>query len=130
MWLLAILVGSGAELNAAADGILGLWSNSNGTVLVDVSRCGPAICGKVVRASASSEADARRAGAPQMVGTQVLRDFQPRRSGSWSGKVFVPARNRTFHSMLTRLDDRRIRIDACILGGLVCQGEVWKRPSQ
>jgi uncharacterized protein (DUF2147 family) len=128
MWLLLILAGL-ADLprSAGPDGVIGLWSNSNATVLVEVSRCGRAICGRVVRASASAETDARKAGAPLMVGTQVLRDFEIRRPGMWGGKVFVPARNRTFRSTLTRVDDHHIRIDACILGGLLCQSEVWHR---
>jgi uncharacterized protein (DUF2147 family) len=129
MWLLGMAVALGADpsRSAGADGILGLWTNSNSTVVVDVTRCGRGICGRVVRASAGAETDARQAGSPPIVGTQVLRDFELRRPGIWSGRVFVPARNRIFHSTLTRVDDRRIRIDACILGGLICQGEVWRR---
>ena len=128
MWFLILLAAATAAPARGADtDILGRWSNSNETVLVEVTKCGRGICGRVVRASAGAETDARKAGAPPMVGTQVLRDFEARRAGTWSGRVFVPARNRTFRSTLTRIDGNRIRIDACILGGLICDGEVWRR---
>jgi uncharacterized protein (DUF2147 family) len=127
VWLAILAIMGGQPVRGADSDILGRWSNSNETVLVEVSKCGRGICGKVLRASASAEADARKAGAPPMVGTQVLRDFEARRAGSWSGRVFVPARNRSYRSTLTRIDGSRIRIDACVLGGLICDGEVWRR---
>jgi uncharacterized protein (DUF2147 family) len=127
MWFAILAILGGQPARGADSDILGRWSNSNETVLVEVTRCGRGICGKVIRASASAETDARKAGAPPMIGTQVLRDFEARRPGSWSGRVFVPARNRSYRSTLTRIDGNRIRIDACILGGLICDGEVWRR---
>lgn len=125
MWLIALAAALSAA--SAGDGLTGLWENSNNTVVANVTICGPALCGRIVRASGSAEDDARAAGAPGMVGTQVLRNFQASGENRWRGRVFVPARNRSFSAVITRIDPRRIRIGACILGGLLCQSEDWHR---
>jgi uncharacterized protein (DUF2147 family) len=131
-WLLALLAGAAAvsvapQPPAGGDLVLGTWINSNSTVAVEVRNCGALICGTVVRASRSSEEDARKGGVREMVGTNVLRDFRPSGPGRWTGRVFVPERGRTLHSNLILIDRNHIQVEGCILGGLICQHEVWHR---
>jgi uncharacterized protein (DUF2147 family) len=129
-WLLALLAGAATvpvAPAAAGDLVLGTWINSNSTVAVEVRNCRALLCGTVIRASRSSEEDARKGGVREMVGTSVLRDFRPAGSGRWTGRVFVPERGRTLHSNLILIDRNHIQVEGCILGGLLCQHEVWHR---
>jgi uncharacterized protein (DUF2147 family) len=129
MSLFAFTGALGAALVAPQNSALtGIWYNSKDSVAVDVTACGKGICGRVVRASGRAEEGARKAGAPRMIGTQVLRNFVPTAPNSWRGTIFVPDRNRTFTAFMTRNDSRHVKIQGCILGGLICRSEVWHRP--
>jgi len=126
--LLALLVLPAAA--PAADGtasLIGTWANSKGSVVVQTEPCGSALCGKVVWANAHAEEDARQGGVTQLVGTQVLRGFTRVHAGEWKGIIFVPERGRTFSSRIFQLGRDEIRVQGCILAGLVCDGENWVR---
>ena len=125
-WFVALLAVA-AGLPAPSEALLGTWINSDSSVAVEVTPCSGLICGTVVRASPSAEQDARKGGVTRMVGTNVLTGFRPAGPGRWSGKVFVPERGRTLRSTLTMIDPKHIRVEGCILGGLICQHEIWHR---
>jgi uncharacterized protein (DUF2147 family) len=128
MALMAVAAALAAALVAPQpQSVTGIWYNSKNTVVVDVVACGKGICGRVVRASNGAEAGARKAGSPRMVGTEVLQNFVPTGANSWRGTIFVPARNRRLGATLARTDSRHVRIQACILAGLICRSEVWHR---
>jgi uncharacterized protein (DUF2147 family) len=111
---------------AADSALLGRWWNSDGTVAVDVGHCGALLCGRVVRADQHQQEKARRAGVANMVGLDVMRNFQAVSGTRWKGTVFVPARNRAFRSTITRLNDREVSVEGCLLL-FVCQHETWRR---
>ncbi|MGE5723058.1 MAG: DUF2147 domain-containing protein [Sphingomonadales bacterium] len=115
---------------SAADGttsLIGTWVNSKSSVIVQTEPCGPALCGKVVWANAHAQEDARQGGVTQLVGTQVLSGFKRVHAGEWKGTIFVPERGRTFSSRIFQLSRDQIRVQGCILAGLVCDGEDWVR---
>ena len=72
----------------------GVWRNPKNSVHVEIKPCGGGrACGVVVWANDDAKADARKGGTPELVGLQLLRDFQLQKNGSWKGKVFVPDLN-------------------------------------
>jgi uncharacterized protein (DUF2147 family) len=107
--------------------LLGTWLNSRRSIAVRAERCGDAVCGHVVWATAGAEEDARRGGVRRLVGTQVLTGFRHAGHTTWRGHVFVPERGRTFQSRITQLGQNSIRVDGCVLGGFLCGGETWQR---
>ena len=54
---------------ALAAPLEGRWANPKRSVVVQVSQCGNAYCGTVVRASDKAKANARKAGTQNLVGT-------------------------------------------------------------
>jgi uncharacterized protein (DUF2147 family) len=122
---LALLAAGAAP--ARADPVLGTWSNPKGTVTVRIERCGAAICGKVVRASRSAQEDARAAGTPRLVGTQILRDFRPAGAGRWQGEAFVPDKALTVAATMVQVGRDALEIEGCALGGYLCRKQAWRR---
>ena len=106
--------------------LLGRWWNSDGSVAVDVARCGSRLCGRIVYAEKKQQDKARKAGVKQMLGLAVMRNFQGAGTGHWKGTVFVPERNREFRSTITRLASDQMRVEGCMLY-ILCQHETWKR---
>jgi uncharacterized protein (DUF2147 family) len=107
-----------------------LWLNPHNNVAVRTGACGAKLCGWIVWANPEALADARDAGLPQLIGTELLENYQAKGRGSWAGRVFVPDMNRHFYSTIDVVSPTQLRIAGCILGGLICKSQVWTRIGQ
>jgi uncharacterized protein (DUF2147 family) len=108
-------------------GPLGVWINPHANVKVATVNCGGKLCGAVVWANDEAKQDARDGGVAQLIGTQLLQDYEQTGPGKWTGRVFVPDMGRTFYSTITQLDPSSLKISGCILGGWICKSQVWRR---
>jgi len=63
------------------------------------------------------------------VGSQLLRNFSPSKSGTWRGKVFVPDMNVTVSGSAELLDANTLKARGCIFAGIGCKSQNWKRVS-
>lgn len=116
-----------APAPAAQSGILGTWTNPKGSIVVKTARCGSGVCGKIVWASREAEADARAAGAPRLVGTELLRGYRPAGNGLWQGEAFIPDLGGRFPSEISLLSRNELQIEGCRFGRLLCRRQVWRR---
>jgi uncharacterized protein (DUF2147 family) len=114
---------------ASAQALEGQWTNYKKNVVVQVERCGPAYCGRVVQASAKAQAKARRGGTPRLIGTQILTGLKPLGDGRYRGRAFVPKRNIHATATVRQLNDNVMQVSGCVLGGLLCDNEKWTRVS-
>src|SRR4051812_41904450 len=87
---LVLAAASPAGAVAGDIGLYGVWRNPKNSVHVQFQACGQATCGVVVWASPKAQADARKGGTQNLVGTQLLRNFTMVKPGLWRGRVFVP----------------------------------------
>lgn len=111
----------------AAPSPIGIWRNGGDSVRIRIARCGAALCGTVVRASAKARADAARGGTARLVGTRLLRDFRARDARRWEGEVFVPDIGVTFSGTLALDGPDRLVGRGCVLGRLGCREQAWRR---
>lgn len=105
----------------------GVWANPSRSVHVTFKRCGEAMCGTVVWASAKAKEDARRGGTDPLVGTRLFDRFVEEDDGLWSGEVFVPDIGQRVSGTVERIDARTLRGEGCLFAGLGCQSQTWKR---
>lgn len=105
----------------------GIWTNPQRSVQVRAHPCGGNMCGTVVWANAKAQADARKGGMDQLVGTMLFRNFVPKGENVWRGKVFVPDIGRTFSGTVTRTDSQTLKASGCLLGRIGCKSQVWIR---
>ena len=101
--------------------------NPQNSVHVRIHPCGKTRCGTVVWANAKAKADSARGGTPNLVGTELFREFREVSPKVWKGKVFVPDVNRVFTGTGTIKDKDTIVARGCLLGSIGCKSEVWKR---
>jgi uncharacterized protein (DUF2147 family) len=111
----------------AAGGPVGRWINPQGSVQVETAPCDDKLCGWVVWASPGAIKDARKAGSAELVGLELLRDYRPAGPRLWRGTVYVPDMGRSYSSRLRQVDETHLKISGCILGGLICKSQIWKR---
>lgn len=116
---------------AEADGtaIIGRWINPYGSVVVETQPCGERLCGRVSWANPEAQQDARDSGLTSLIGTQLLEDYRPTGSRQWRGRVYVPDLGHSFQSTIVMEDTATLRISGCILGGLICKSQRWRRQS-
>lgn len=105
----------------------GVWRNPKNTVHVEVRPCGESVCGYVVWASEKARRDAREGGTPELVGTQLFRDFSPGKNGVWRGRVFVPDLGKVFSGSAERVGERALKARGCLFASVLCKSQVWVR---
>ena len=127
-------IGSAAEATvpgapgARPDAVIGRWANPRGTLAVETAPCADgALCGRIVWASPQARAEARGAGLPDLIGTQLLRGYRRNASGNWEGTVFVPDMGRTFSSHIRQTSPATLTITGCVVGSFLCKSQVWHR---
>ena len=101
--------------------------NPQNSVHVRIHPCGTTRCGTVVWANAKAKADSARGGTPNLVGTELFREFREVSPKVWKGKVFVPDVNRVFSGTGTVKDKDTIVARGCLIGNMGCKSQVWKR---
>ena len=101
--------------------------NPQNSVHVRIHPCGNTRCGTVVWANAKAKADSARGGTPNLVGTELFREFREVSPKVWKGKVFVPDVNRVFSGTGTVKDKDTIVARGCLIGNMGCKSQVWKR---
>ena len=111
---------------AAADPAAGVWQTApddNGNFgHVEVTSCGAALCGTLVRAY---DASGKEITSPN-VGRRIVWDMAPKGDGQYAGgKVYSPDRDKTYNGRLT-LTERGLAVEGCVLG--ICRdGGTWRR---
>jgi uncharacterized protein (DUF2147 family) len=111
----------------ASMAIAGTWINPRGTVAVKAADCSGSLCGWISWASTVALSDAASAGVPRLIGTKLLEDYRPGGAGRWRGRVYVPDIGRSFQSTIDEIDSDHLKISGCILGGLFCRSQIWRR---
>jgi uncharacterized protein (DUF2147 family) len=114
-------------LSTAAAAEDSVWQNPSNSVHVRVHDCGTSRCGTVVWANDKAKADSARGGTPNLVGTELFRDFKEVSPKLWKGKVFVPDLNGTFSGTGTVVDANTIIAKGCAVGNIGCKSQTWTR---
>jgi uncharacterized protein (DUF2147 family) len=134
--LLGLSLGSGL----AADP-LGTWRTEEGKATVRIAACGPALCGTIISLKEANDpdtgkpktdknnADAGLRNRP-MIGVLIVLGMKPSGTANkWSGQVYNAEDGKTYSGSLTLQDANTIKLEGCILGGLVCKAATWTRAS-
>lgn len=104
-----------------------VWRNPSNSVHVRIHVCGASRCGTVIWANDKAKADSARGGTPNLVGTQLFRDFREVSPKVWKGKVFVPDLNHVFSGTGIVKDSNTIVARGCLTGNFGCKSQTWTR---
>ena len=105
----------------------GNWINRKGTIQVKAEPCHIFMCGWIVKAAPAALETARRRGADELIGVQVLKDYRQISENTWKGTVFVPDRQASVSSTLKLIDANTLKITGCLIPGLFCKSQIWRR---
>lgn len=132
--MMIVLAALAAGSAALPDGVVGRWHTEVRNGIVEIVRCGPSICGRVV------DSDGLRAN-PQLLdvnnkdtaqrgrkirGLEILRGFSWK-SGSWAGGTIYNAEDGgTYKATVTSEGPDKLRMKGCIVWPL-CKTQTWTR---
>ncbi|MBW7921240.1 MAG: DUF2147 domain-containing protein [Rubellimicrobium sp.] len=109
---------------AAADPVEGIWQtqpDDGAFAFVQITPCGPAVCGTIIRSfNEQGEYDSPNHG------RQIVIDMVPQGDGSYRGQVWRPSNDKIYTGRMT-LNGDQLRLQGCVLGGLICASQTWVR---
>lgn len=129
----------GAMLAAApaanAETVIGRWKTETHNAIVEIARCGPSICGRLVTSDTikanPSMKDARNSDASlrnrPIAGMQMLSGFSPAADGVWeNGKVYNAEDGKTYSGKITPVGANQLKLRGCVFYPL-CKTQTWTR---
>jgi uncharacterized protein (DUF2147 family) len=108
---------------------IGKWRVADGTALIQISRCGPAICGKIAWMSEKgvdeNNPDPRQR-SRSLLGLSILSAAA---SGAnlWTGTIYNAKDGQNYSASLAMRSESVLRLEGCIAGTQICGGEDWTR---
>lgn len=132
-----LAVWAGASSASAQEGSAnGLWLTQKGDARIQISSCGPGLCGKVVWLK---DAIDPQTGKPMtdnknpnpslasrpMVGVQLFIGMNPNGPGSWAGRIYNADDGGVYESKVRLLGPGSLQVEGCL--GAICGGETWTK---
>jgi uncharacterized protein (DUF2147 family) len=117
---------------------LGNWYTAEQKSKVQVAKCGDAICGTIVALKEPNDpktgkpkiddinADASKRTRP-IVGTPIVLGMKPSGADKWTGQVYNPEDGKTYTGSLTMTGANTLKVEGCIMGGMLCKSNDWTR---
>ncbi len=118
VWTL-VLVSSSAHAD-----IFGRWktgNNDNGSYgIIKFYKCGAQYCGRLVGAGG-------KVVDKSMFGTIIVKSMKRMGRRYFGGQIFAADRGKWFLSKMYLISPNRLKVSGCILGRLICGGQIWVR---
>lgn len=118
--LIAALILPSAVLSQDLKGVWRTESTERGHIEVEISQCGAALCGTIIRARDPDGVS----GPYEHLGRKMIWNMMPTGTkGAWdSGKIWDPRNGRTYNSRMA-LQNGKLVVTGCMLG--ICQSQTW-----
>lgn len=114
----------------------GVWLTQSGDAKIKVSRCGNALCGRVVwlkdpldKKTGKLQLDDHNSDPAlrgrKIVGISLFINMQTAGANKWSGRIYNADDGKTYVSTVTLLPSGKLNVQGCM--GTLCAGEDWTR---
>jgi uncharacterized protein (DUF2147 family) len=122
---------SGAAHAQSADDAFGTWRHPDNGSHISVYQCGGGLCAKVVKVADPSRKDEKnpdpKLRTRSVVGVVIMSGAKKSGDKAWSGKLYNTQDGQTYNGTVTVVSKNTLKLEGCVLGGLVCQGPTWSR---
>jgi uncharacterized protein (DUF2147 family) len=125
-----MMFGAAAHAQTAEDAF-GTWLHPDNGSHIKVYKCGGGLCAKVVKVTDPSRKDDKNPNPKlrnrSVVGVVIMSGAKKSGKATWSGKLYNTKDGQTYSGTVTVLDKKHLKLQGCVLGGLICQGPTWTR---
>jgi uncharacterized protein (DUF2147 family) len=125
---------------ASAAEITGDWLTEEGKATVRIADCGGALCGTIVAlkepndpATGQHKTDKNNAD-PAMrsrpiIGVAIVLGMKPAGADQLKGRVYNAEDGKTYTGSLILQNANTLKLQGCMLGGVICKSSIWTRAS-
>jgi uncharacterized protein (DUF2147 family) len=123
-----------ADARARPEDALGNWSAPSKHGVVEITACGPGICGRLLQSDAiNANADARDTQNSDaalrnrpLKGVKMLAGFARAQNGWTGGTIYNPEDGHTYHATITVSGPTTLIVKGCVIWPL-CKTQTWQR---
>jgi uncharacterized protein (DUF2147 family) len=135
----AVMFGASLTPGFAADPN-GTWLTEGGAATVRLASCGAELCGTIIALKEPTDPatgrpktdknnpDATKRARP-VVGIQIVFGMKPNGADKWNGSVYNAEDGKTYSGSITMQGARTLKLEGCVLGGLICKSQTWTKSS-
>ncbi len=116
----------------------GTWLTEPGTSRIKISDCSDALCGTVVWLKEPIDPQTQKPYLDKLnidpskrsrplIGVSIVLDMKPSGADSWAGQVYNAEDGNTYPASITMLPAGTLKLEGCVLGGLICRAQIWTR---
>jgi uncharacterized protein (DUF2147 family) len=134
LFLAAAFVSALAAAPAAAqtaEDAFGVWEHPDNGSHIRVAKCNGGLCATIVKVKDPSRKDVHNPDPAKrdrpVEGITIMSGAEKTGEASWSGKLYNTQDGKTYSGTVTVLSKDQLKLEGCVLGGLVCQGPTWTR---
>lgn len=115
----------------SADDAFGVWRNPENGSHIKISKCGGGLCATIVKVAEAGRKDDKnpdpKLRTRPVQGVTIMNGGTKTGPATWSGKLYNTLDGETYNGTLTVVDKTHLKLQGCVLGGLICQGPTWTR---
>ncbi len=138
MRLKSALIGAGLILFVAGQGwaqsaedAFGVWEHPDNGSHIRVAKCGGGLCATIVKVKDASRTDEKNPDPAKrkrpIKGITIMNGAQKTGDKTWAGNLYNTQDGQTYKGTLTVVSKTKLKLEGCVLGGLICQGPTWTR---
>nr|WP_084580394.1 DUF2147 domain-containing protein [Sphingomonas azotifigens] len=131
---MSLLVAMLAAAPQAGEGVEGRWKTQTRNAIVEIQRCGPSICGRILTSDAlrtnpdlrdANNSNAQLRTRP-LKGLQILNGFTPSGTNWSGGKIYNAEDGKTYSADITLAGPDQLKLRGCVFKPF-CRTQTWTR---
>lgn len=114
-----------------AEDAFGVWEHPDNGSHIRISKCGGGLCAKIIKVRDPSRKDVKNPDPAKrkrpIKGITIMSGAKKTGEATWSGKLYNTLDGEIYNGTITVLSKNKLKLQGCVLGGLICQGPTWTR---
>jgi uncharacterized protein (DUF2147 family) len=126
-----LICGAGQGWAQTAEDAFGVWEHPDNGSHIKIAKCGGGLCATIVSVKDNSRVDDKNPD-PKLrkrpiKGITIMSGGKKTGKATWSGKLYNTQDGQTYNGTVTVVDKNHLKLQGCVLGGIICQGPTWTR---
>jgi uncharacterized protein (DUF2147 family) len=121
---------SASTTGRGAAELTGVWLTESGNLEVEITPCGQAMCGTVVKVLANrsmNNPNGEVADAQPVLGLKILSDFTPAGDGELKGHIYNRENGKTYSCVLSLVSADQLKVHSYVGLRLFGKTQIWSR---
>lgn len=127
----ALYIGSSPAFALSDKDAYGVWKHPENGSLIRIYECGGGACAKIVQVAEAGRKDAKNPNPAlrdrPVVGVVIMQGGKKTGPQTWSGNLYNTLDGETYKGTLQLISETEMKLQGCVMGGLICSGPTWTK---